>query len=119
MEEIFMGCLFCDIISGKTPSHKVFENDKVYAFKDISPQAPLHVLVVHKEHIKNIDELTEKNSYIINDIFLAIKKIAEQEKLDKGYRVIINNGVAAGQVIWHLHIHILAGKDDLGPMLVQ
>ena len=119
MEEIFMRCLFCDIISGKIPSNKVFENDKVYAFKDISPQAPLHVLVVHKEHIKNIDELTEKNSYIINDIFLAIKKIAEQEKLDKGYRVIINNGVAAGQVIWHLHIHILAGKDDLGPMLVQ
>jgi len=114
-----MGCLFCNIISGKTPSTKVFENDTVYAFKDINPQAPFHVLVVHKDHIKNIDELNEKNSYIMSDIFLAINKIAQQEKLDKGYRIIINNGPAAGQVIWHLHVHILAGKDDLGPMLVQ
>lgn len=114
-----MGCLFCNIITGKTPSTKVYEDDKVYAFKDINPLAPFHVLIVHKEHTKNIDELNEKNGYIMSDIFLAINKIAQQEKLDKGYRVIINNGPAAGQVIWHLHVHILAGKDDLGPMLAQ
>lgn len=114
-----MGCLFCNIISGKTPSSKVFENEKVYAFKDINPQAPFHVLVVHKEHTKNIDELHDGNCYIMSDIFLAVKKISEQEKLDAGYRIIINNGSSAGQVIWHLHVHILSGKDNLGPMLVK
>lgn len=112
-----MGCLFCNIINGETPSDKVFENDRVYAFRDINPQAPVHILVVHKEHTKSIDETTSENSHIYSDIFMAVKQIASQEKLDNGYRVIINNGSAAGQVIWHLHVHILSGKDNLGPMI--
>ena len=112
-----MGCLFCNIINGETPSDRVFENDRVYAFRDINPQAPVHILVVHKEHTKNIDETTSENSHIYSDIFMAVKEIASQEKLDNGYRVIINNGSAAGQVIWHLHVHILSGKDNLGPMI--
>jgi histidine triad (HIT) family protein len=113
-----MGCLFCNIIEGKTPSTRVYENDTVFAFEDISPQAPVHVLVVHKTHIKNIDELTAENSGIMADLFLAVKEVARIRGMDtNGYRVIINNGVAAGQVIWHLHVHVLGGTDSLGPML--
>ena len=112
-----MGCLFCNIIKGDTPSDKVYENENVYAFRDINPQAPVHILVVHKEHTESIDDTTDDNSHIYSDIFNAVKEIAKQENMDKGYRVIINNGPAAGQVIWHLHVHILSGKEDLGPML--
>ncbi len=113
-----MSCLFCDIFDGKIPSSKVYENDRVVAFDDINPQAPVHVLIIHKKHIKNIDELTAENGAIMSDIFLAIKEVAAIKKTDDaGYRVIINNGEAAGQVIWHLHVHVLGGKKDLGPML--
>lgn len=113
-----MGCLFCNIIEGKTPSTKVYENDRVFAFEDISPQAPVHVLVVHKTHTKNIDELTAENGGIMADLFLAVKEVARIRGIDeKGYRVIINNGGAAGQVIWHLHVHVLGGLESLGPML--
>lgn len=115
-----MGCLFCNIIEGKILSTKVYENDKVYVFDDISPQAPVHSLVIHKNHIKNIDELTPENSSMMSDLFLAVQETARIKGVDKnGYRVIINNGPAGGQVIWHLHIHILGGKDHMGPMVVK
>lgn len=114
-----MGCLFCNIISGETPSTKVYENESVYAFEDINPMAPVHVLVVHKRHLKNIDELDAENSSIMSEIFLAVKEVAQIKKTaEKGYRVIINNGSAAGQVVWHLHVHVLGGTEDLGPMLL-
>jgi histidine triad (HIT) family protein len=113
-----MGCLFCGIIDGSIPSKKVYENEKVIAFEDISPQAPVHILVIHKEHIKNIDELNKENSSIMSDLFLGVKEAASITGVDrKGYRIIINNGAAGGQVIWHLHVHILGGKDDMGSML--
>lgn len=115
-----MGCLFCNIIEGKTPSTKVYENESVFAFKDIDPKAPVHVLVVHKQHIKNIEELSSDNSHIMSDIFLAIKEVARLAGIDKdGYRVIINNGTAGGQVVWHLHVHVLGGKESMGPMVVK
>ncbi len=114
-----MGCLFCNIIGGDTPSTKVYENESVYAFEDINPLAPVHVLVVHKKHLKNIDELDADNSSIMSDIFLAVKEVAQiKGTVKNGYRVIINNGPAAGQVIWHLHAHILGGMENLGPMLL-
>ena len=113
-----MGCLFCNIIKGETPSSKVFENEKVFAFDDINPVAPVHVLVVHKTHIKNIDELTDSNSAIMSDLFIGVKEVAALKGIDaNGYRIIINNGTAAGQVIWHLHVHVIGGKDNLGPMI--
>lgn len=113
-----MGCLFCDIIAGKIPSTKVFENDRVFAFDDINPVAPVHVLVIHKTHTKNIDELSPDNASIMADLMLGVKEVARLKKTDaEGYRVIINNGPAAGQVIWHLHVHVLGGKQDLGAML--
>jgi len=115
-----MGCLFCNIISGQTPSTKVYENDSVYAFEDITPQAPVHVLVIHKKHIERIEGLDAGNASIMADLFLAVRDIARIKGLaEKGYRVIINNGTAGGQVIWHLHVHVLGGKDDMGPMLVR
>jgi histidine triad (HIT) family protein len=115
-----MGCLFCNIINGATPSTKVFENEHVYAFEDINPQAPVHVLAIHKKHVEKIEDLDAGNSFILSDLFLAVKEIARIKRIDqKSYRVIINNGTAGGQVIWHLHVHIMGGKDDMGPMLAR
>ena len=112
-----MSCLFCNIIKGEVPSTKVYENESVYAFEDINPISPVHVLVIPKEHVKNIDELNEKNSKMMSDVFLAVKEVAKIKNLDKGYRVIINNNEAGGQIIWHLHVHVLGGKEKMGPML--
>lgn len=115
-----MGCLFCNIIKGEIPSKKVYENDRVYAFEDINPQAPVHVLVIHKDHIDMIEDLNAGNSSIMADLFLAVKEIARITGIDeKGFRVIINNGAAGGQVIWHLHVHVMGGRDDMGPMVVR
>ena len=115
-----MGCLFCNIINGKTPSTKVFENERVYAFEDINPLAPVHVLIVPKTHVEKIDDLNNSNSAIMADIFLAVKEVAKIKDIDKrGYRIIINNGKAGGQIIWHIHVHLMGGKDTMGPMIVS
>ncbi len=113
-----MGCLFCNIIKGEVPSTKIYENERTYAFEDINPLAPVHILVISKTHIKNIDELEESNASVMADLFLAVREVARIKGIDAdGYRVIINNGAAGGQVIWHLHVHVLGGLPDLGPML--
>jgi histidine triad (HIT) family protein len=115
-----MGCLFCSIITGEKPSRKVYENDRIYAFEDIHPKAPVHVLVIHREHITNIEELNERNAFIMADLFLGVKEVARIKGIDvDGYRVIINNGVAGGQIIWHLHVHVLGGKDSMGRMVSE
>ena len=104
-----MDCLFCEIIKGNIPSSKVYENEYVYAFRDINPQAPVHILVVPKEHISSVDEITAENSALISMIFEAIPEIAAAEKLGGGYRVITNCGADACQSVKHLHFHILGG----------
>ncbi|MCX7678421.1 MAG: HIT domain-containing protein [Spirochaetes bacterium] len=115
-----MGCLFCYIIEGKKPSQKVFENEKVYAFHDINPQAPVHVLVVHKTHTKDIEDTLSNQKGIFDDLFEGVKEVAKILGLsEKGYRVIINNGPAGGQIIWHMHVHVLGGKENMGPMVVK
>ena len=103
-------CLFCKIIAGDIPSDKVYEDEHCYAFRDIHPQAPVHILVVPKEHIKCAADITDENSVLVAQCFEAVAKIAKQEKLDGGFRVINNCGEAAGQTVPHLHFHILAGK---------
>lgn len=103
-------CLFCRIIKGEIPSTKVYEDSFCYAFRDINPQAPVHILVIPKAHIKSCADITEGNAALVGHIFKAIAKIAEQEKLDGGFRVISNSGDDAGQTVHHLHFHILAGK---------
>ena len=111
-----MDCLFCKIIAGEIPSAKVFENDSVYAFRDIAPQAPVHILVVPKAHIPSADAITAENSMHVAKIFEAIPEIAKSEGLTNGYRVITNCGEDACQTVKHLHFHILGGKQLQGQM---
>ena len=105
-----MDCLFCKIIAGDIPSTKVYEDEQVYAFRDINPQAPTHILVIPKAHIASVGELTAENSGVVAHIFEVIPKIAEAEGLTNGYRVVSNCGPDAGQTVFHLHFHILGGK---------
>ena len=102
-------CLFCKIINGDIPSAKVYEDEYVFAFRDINPQAPVHILVVPKEHICCADEINAENSLHVAKVFEAIAKIAKAEGLDKGYRVINNCGEYGGQTVMHLHFHIIGG----------
>ena len=104
-----MDCLFCKIIAGDIPSAKVYENDYVYAFRDIQPQAPVHVLIVPKEHISSIDEVTPANSDIVRHVAEAIPEVAKALGLENGYRVITNVGEDGCQSVRHLHFHLLGG----------
>ena len=102
-------CLFCKIINGDIPSAKVYEDEKCYAFKDINPQAPVHILVVPKAHIASVDEITASNSEYVARIFEVIPEIAKAAGLTNGYRVVSNCGDDACQSVKHLHFHILGG----------
>lgn len=103
-------CLFCKIIAGDIPSTKVYEDETIYAFRDINPQAPTHILVVPKSHIADCSEVTPENSGLVAHIFEVIPEIARAEGLKNGYRVVSNCGANAGQTVQHLHFHILGGK---------
>ena len=105
-----MDCLFCKIIAGDIPSTKVYEDDMVYAFRDIAPMAPTHILVVPKVHIPSADGVTGENSAYVSRIFEVIPTIAAAEGLTNGYRVITNCGEDACQSVKHLHFHVLGGK---------
>ena len=105
-----MDCLFCKIIEGVIPSQKVYEDEFVFAFRDIQPQAPVHVLVVPKTHIPSADAITDENADAIAHVFAAIAKIAKQEGLANGYRVITNIGEDGCQSVKHIHFHVLGGK---------
>ena len=102
-------CLFCKIIAGEIPSTKVYEDESVYAFRDINPQAPVHALAVPKEHICCTDAVDGSNSAYVAKCFEAVAKIAKAEGLENGYRVINNCGADGGQTVMHLHFHILGG----------
>lgn len=103
-------CLFCKIVEGSIPSQKVYENDLVYAFRDINPQAPTHVLVVPKKHLSSIDSIDQADDHEIAACLRAVRLIAQQENLANGYRVISNCGHDACQSVPHLHFHILGGR---------
>jgi histidine triad (HIT) family protein len=103
-------CLFCKIVRGEIPSTKVYEDEKVLAFRDIAPMAPTHILVIPKEHIASVNEVNAENAAIVAHIFTVIPQIAAAEKLEGGYRVVSNCGADAGQTVHHLHFHILGGK---------
>ena len=104
-----MDCLFCKIIAGDIPSSKVYEDEYVYAFRDIAPQMPTHILVIPKLHLASADEVSEVNSVYVSKIFEAIPKIAAAEGLTGGYRIISNCGDDACQSVKHLHFHVLGG----------
>ena len=104
-----MDCIFCKIISGDIPSSKVYEDDYMYAFRDINPEAPCHVLVIPKKHISSMDEVTSENSVYVAKIFEKIPEISKLSGVTNGYRVISNCGPDAGQSVFHLHFHIIGG----------
>lgn len=103
-------CIFCKILKGEIPSSKVFETENVYAFRDINPMAPTHILVIPKAHISSADEISGENSTYVAKIFEAIPQIAKAEGLSNGYRVITNCGEDGCQSVKHLHFHLLGGR---------
>ena len=105
-------CIFCKIVNGDIPSNKVYEDDKVYAFHDISPEAPTHFLVIPKDHITSANEINEQNSEIIAHIFVVINKIVRELGInDTGYRIVNNCGKDGGQTVGHMHFHVLGGRN--------
>lgn len=105
-------CIFCKIIKSEIPSEKVYEDDLVLAFNDLTPQAPVHILVIPKTHISSANDIDEKNSKVIGHIFNTISIIAKEKGFDKdGYRVVNNCGSDGGQTVNHIHFHILAGRN--------
>ncbi len=106
-----MDCLFCKIINGEIPSKKVYEDEKVYAFHDISPAAPVHVLIIPKTHIPSANALTAENAAVVGHIFTVAAKIAADLGIaEKGYRIVNNCGEDGGQTVHHLHFHLLGGR---------
>ncbi len=103
-------CIFCKIVVGEIPSTKVYEDETILAFLDIAPQAPVHILVIPKEHIEDTNGITADNSALIAHIFETIPVIAKEQELVNGYRVATNCGPDSGQMVPHLHFHILGGK---------
>ncbi|MBQ2889885.1 MAG: histidine triad nucleotide-binding protein [Clostridia bacterium] len=111
-----MDCLFCKIIKGEIPSNKVYEDDAVFAFRDIEPQAPVHILIIPKEHIASANELNDENSAIVGHIFSVAAKIAKSEGIaEGGYRIVNNCGADGGQTVGHLHFHMLGGRSLTWP----
>ena len=109
-------CIFCNIINGDIPSQKVYEDDDIFAFRDLNAQAPLHVLIIPKKHIATINALEENDAETVGKLYLAAKKIAADEGYaDNGYRVVMNCGEAAGQTVFHIHLHLLAGRSLAWP----
>ncbi|MEE1012696.1 MAG: histidine triad nucleotide-binding protein [Clostridia bacterium] len=107
-----MDCLFCKIIAGEIPSTKIYEDEQVYAFLDIDPQAPTHIILIPKEHIPSANALTDGNAAVVGHIFAVAAKLAkEQGFAEKGYRIVNNCGEDGGQTVGHLHFHLLAGRN--------
>lgn len=104
-------CIFCKILGGEIPSKALYEDDDVFAFDDLNAQAPLHVLIIPKKHIATINDLDTGNADVIGKLYLAAKKIATDAGYsDDGYRVVMNCGESAGQTVFHIHLHLLAGR---------
>ena len=105
-----MSCLFCKIIEGKILSTAVYQDEFEYAFADVNPQAPVHVLIVPREHIASLSDANEKNRELLGHLLLTAAKIARDEGLTKGYRIVVNTGEDGGQTVEHLHLHLLGGR---------
>ena len=104
-------CLFCKIVSGEIPCDKIYENDKLIAFRDIDPKAPTHILVIPKKHIRSINELEISDQNLAGEILLAAKEIAKIENIESsGYRTIFNTNNDGGQTVYHIHMHVMGGR---------
>ena len=110
-------CIFCKIISGEIPGQIVYKDDLVTGFKDINPAAPTHILIVPNVHIASTNDITESDEALLGHMLLTAKKVAADQGIaEKGYRLIINTGQAANQVVQHLHLHVLSGQPMRHPM---
>jgi histidine triad (HIT) family protein len=103
-------CLFCNIIAGKIPSKKVYEDDKTYAFEDVNPKAPTHVLIIPKKHIVGLKEADDADTELLGYCQIVAAKIARERGIEDGYRTVYNVGPGAGQSVFHLHLHLLGGR---------
>ena len=110
MTDATRSCLFCRILSGEIPSKKVYEDDHVYAFEDIDPKAPTHVLVIPKKHFEGLNKAEAEDAELIGRCHLAAAKIARERNIEKGYRTVSNVGPDSGQSVFHLHVHLLGGR---------
>jgi histidine triad (HIT) family protein len=109
--EIMEDCIFCKIIKGEIPCEKVYEDDIVLSFKDISPGAPSHILIIPKKHISSLNEVTDEDSKIIAHVFIVLKEIVKKLGIDEtGYRIVSNCGEQGGQTVEHIHFHVLGGR---------
>ena len=109
-------CLFCKIISNEIPSDCVFENENIYAFRDINPQAPVHILIIPKTHISTINDVDDNQKLLVGEIFLTSKKLAEKEGIaENGYRTVFNCNKNGGQQVYHIHLHLLGGRQMIWP----
>lgn len=104
-------CLFCKILAGEIPSDKVYEDDKMYVFKDIYPKADVHLLAIPRVHIESLNEVSDEHDEIMTHMLKQLPKLAKEQGLDDGFRTIINTGPGGGQVVFHLHIHLLGGSN--------
>lgn len=108
-------CIFCKIVAGEIPCTKVYESDSVLAFEDINPIAPVHVLVIPKRHVVQADECTEADRELLGDLMLAAGEVARIKGItESGYRLVVNNGREGGQVVHHMHLHVLGGRQMRG-----
>lgn len=110
-----MSCVFCSIAEGKIPSTAVYQDDLVYAFADISPKAPVHVLIVPREHVASLSEAVKDHRALLGHLLWTAAEIARKKGLDKGYRVVVNNGEDGGQTVDHLHLHLMGQRQMTWP----
>ena len=110
-----MDCIFCKIIAGQIPSDVIYTDDKVIAFRDINPMAPVHLLIIPREHIPSLNDITEQQNMLVGHMVQVAKQLAKQQGIaTKGYRIVINSGPQGGQVVQHLHMHLLGGRELSG-----
>ena len=104
-------CLFCRIVAGEIPARKVYEDEHTFAFEDIDPKAPTHILVVPKKHIRGLKEVSSEDAEIVGRCHLTAAQVARERGIENGYRTVLNVGPGAGQSVFHLHVHLLGGRD--------
>jgi histidine triad (HIT) family protein len=106
-----MDCLFCRIVAGEIPADMVFQDERSLAFRDINPQAPVHVLVIPREHIESLDDAGQRDEALLGHLLRVAARVANEQGLsDSGYRTIVNTGAGAGQSVFHLHLHVIGGR---------
>lgn len=111
MRSLAMECIFCKIITGEIPAKLIYQDDDIVAFRDISPQAPIHILIIPRKHIERISDMKDEDAGLIGNLVLVGKKIAQDEGItESGFRLVFNNNKDAGQAVFHIHLHLLGGR---------